>query len=278
MTYDRQSQVGLFEGLSQLSPVPGEMHGPEEKEHRAILDFVDEPVPQVELAHTRKRKQRVLTLDESIEVASTVLRGWQESYLPSMKKLKHKNPSRTDRAIWNCNGQLFTWCFRGEVLHPGLKRSFCRAPAQEVHPNADSQLEVTANHNLLDLEPDFGRQLLPATEELELGRRDIVNDEDRLSTRDSLLPWNFSREGSILRSVSDARVSNASAQETPRSFSFMQTPILRSRQSSLRPSNRGSTNFGPGALERVDSQGRLDLSHSCRRLTPFQTLKVKTRQ
>lgn len=223
------------------------------------FDFVED-APIKAAVRPRKRKVRMLTLDETIEVASDVLKSWRQNYLENMRLQKSKHSSKHERNVVSNNGRLFVWEHRGEVLHPQLQALFCRranAGAGKLHGPTAQTDRVSPLDFDGSIQEEFGmaQPVIQSEDEVEVGRRAGTEDDDRVSARDSLLPWNISREGSQPQSASGARHSSLSAHTTPRSFSFMQTPILRPRLSSLLPSNRVSGIMGLGQLERVDSQG-----------------------
>ncbi|CCG81129.1 Meiotic cohesin complex subunit rec85 / FY16936)) [Taphrina deformans PYCC 5710] len=254
------SKVGLFHGQEELSPIrPIEQpFCPLHDEVELDMDFSEEkPIITQAVAKSRKRKAHVLTLDNAIELTSIALKDWQSSYLESMKKHKSMRISKQDKNILDENAKLYTWAYQGRVKHPLLQEVFCRrlagVSAQKRDPPTH-EIDLLADLDVTQLEPEvaLGDNILNS--EVELGLRAGTEEREFLSGQNSLLPWNMSREGSQARSVSGTGLSTNSLLNTPRQFSFLQTPILRSRQASVRPGSRASGAIGMGGLERVDSQ------------------------
>lgn len=225
--------------------------------HDEAYDFVAEAEPRAETT-TRKRRTKIIVLDESIELASTVLREWQLEYPVLMKRQKQKHVSKAERAVFAANAQSFTWGYSGSLIHTGLQASFghpfCASVVDgTLMESADVPMEFPMDNFVTEIEQN--RQALLSQGEVELGRRAMSADADLDLTRDSLLPWNIPKDAALANSISGHRSLTLSAQNTPQSFQFLSTPILRSRQTSLRPSNRVSTTLGMGGLERVESEG-----------------------
>lgn len=248
------------------------------------LDFIADHLPNLDdirtAARNAKRRSRVLVLDDTIEIASKVMKDWQTDYLGLMQRKKAKTISRAQKLVVEKNAELFVWGFRGEIRHPSLKNFFdqhlVRSPFGKQESNEASWRDT---NDRLDPEipgPDIELPMQDtAYEDVEVGRRVDTEDRDMQSGHYSVLPWNVSREGSLNAPsgtvLPGAR--SASVQSTPRQFSFMQTPMIRSRQTSLRPGSLQSGAVGMGILERLDSQ---DMPGEFEGAIPVMLVKVNS--
>lgn len=224
-----------------------------------MLDFADEPVSVLAVApvRPRKRRARVLDLDTAIEVSSTELKSWQTRFLENMKKQTVSRKTAREKAVLKNNAKIFVWEYRGEIIHPDLRRIFCvRRPTQVFE--RDQPVAVLGSEEFQQsfqfAEPEAPMQQEILDRDIEIGRRAPSDEQDGQSLRLSTLPWNLSREVSAVPSVSgNAMLGGLSSLNTPRQFSFIQTPVLRSRQTSARPGSRISGAVALGGLERLDS-------------------------
>lgn len=219
----------------------------------AILDFAEDDLPVIgQSAKKSRKRKKVIAVDESTEVGSISLKNWQAEYLINMQNQKKRHISKHERFSNTRVAKLLVWSFRGQVLHPLLQDKFCNKAA--IIPgsewNTRSFLSTHQNGN----EPERPLQQMTFDDDVELGRKGET--DDLVSGRGSILPWNLSREGSMHPSLSGTGglgAASNNAQDAPRQFSFLQTPVPNSRQASLRPGSRLSGTHGIEILEQLDS-------------------------
>lgn len=246
----------MFAGFDENLFLTDQIEAPTPRVLATQFDFADEYAkPTCDGISTRqKRKYRILTLDTSIELSSTELKSWQSDYLDNMKRQKLSRRSKADKAIIESNANLCTWNFRGEVKNPSLEALFCGIPSRRSIDRTER--EVPAHPETLGemLSPVLELALRQSSVDVELGRRAPTEESDTQLRRPSILPWNLSREGSAARSLSaQGPAGGMSSVNTPRQFSFMQTPVIGPRQPSLRPASQRSASLAFKGLERLDS-------------------------
>lgn len=223
-----------------------------------MLDFAEDKVSTVTKSTSRKRRCQRAILDSVTVLPSALLKAWQADYVVNMQQLRKDRNSQSSRKLTRKNAELLTRTYGGAVLHPLIQTLFCKASRTEAHKTvvdrfpSDCGRPNAAVSESPNIEVPMQDNIVPR-DEVELGRRATLEAQDMPSADNSVFPWNASREGSLLRSLSaihGTAQDTLATQTTPRQFSFVPTPTLRSRQNSALAVNRLS---GLEPLERLDS-------------------------
>lgn len=226
-----------------------------------MLDFAEDNGPLERRSKSRKRRIESTVVDAVTTLPSDMLKAWQLNYATNMKQLRTIRSTPSSRTIAKKNAESLTWAYGGAILHPHLQSLFCKSSRAMIESDkvdksrgADTGIPAAMSALSNDLNVEAPLQDNPNfKDDVELGRRAVAEDYDMPSVNNSVFPWNLSREGSLLRSFSAVHGTGQdtlATQTTPRQFSFVPTPTLRSRQNSAIPSKRQS---GLGLLERLDS-------------------------